>query len=169
MNPTTMMSAGAISPANLSTLLDRRRIGWCCAILLALQFGLFLFIVVGTHGWIVPLTRPTTTDFVSFYAAGVLANEGTPALAYDHAAHLAAEERVTEAGIEYQFFNYPPVFILLCAVLARLPYLVAFVLFEVATLAFYLVVACRILGERSGMEMVAICAFPLVFWNLGLG
>ncbi len=122
------MSVGAISPANLSTLLDRRRIGWCCGILLALQFGLFLLFVAGTHGWIVPLTRPTTTDFVSFYAAGVLAIDGTPALAYDHAAHLAAEERVTEPGIEYQFFNYPPVFILLCAVLARLPYLVAFVL-----------------------------------------
>jgi len=169
MNPEAMMSVGAISPANLSTLLDRRRIGWCCGILLALQFGLFLLFVAGTHGWIVPLTRPTTTDFVSFYAAGVLAIDGTPALAYDHAAHLAAEERVTEPGIEYQFFNYPPVFILLCAVLARLPYLVAFVLFEVATLAFYLVVACRILGERSGTALVALCAFPLVFWNLGLG
>ncbi len=150
-------------------LLDRRRIGWCCAVLLALQLAGFVFIVVGTHGWIVPLTRPTTTDFVSFYAAGALANEGTPALAYDHAEHLAAEERVTETGIEYQFFNYPPVFILLCAALARLPYLVAFVIFEGATLGLYLFVACRILGERDGTALVALCAFPIVFWNIGLG
>ncbi len=115
------------------------------------------------------MPRPTTTDFVSFYAAGALANDGTPALAYDYAAHLAAEERATAAGIEYQFFNYPPVFILLCAVLARLPYLVAFVVFEAATLVFYLVVAGRILGDRGAVALVALSAFPMVFWNIGLG
>src|SRR5579862_6589864 len=109
----------------LVTWLDRRRIGAAARILLALQLAGFLFIVAGTHGWIVPLPRPTTTDFVSFYAAGALANAGTPELAYDPHAHLAAEERATAAGIEYQFFNYPPVFILLCSLLARLPYLVA--------------------------------------------
>jgi len=165
----TQLERGALAPANLSRLLDRRRIFLCCAVLLALQLGIFGFIVAGTHGWIVPLARPTTTDFVSFYAAGALANDGNPALAYDHAAHLAAEERVTGAGIEYQFFNYPPVFILLCAALARLPYLVAFILFEVVTLALYLLVACLILGERGGTALVALLAFPLVFWNIGLG
>jgi alpha-1,2-mannosyltransferase len=93
--------------------LDRQRVRAGAAILLVLQLTGFLFIVAGTHGWIVPLARPTTTDFVSFYAAGALADSGTPALAYDHAAHLAAEERVAGAGIGYQFFNYPPVFMLL--------------------------------------------------------
>src|SRR5271155_3037606 len=140
------------------TWLDRRRIRAGAAILLALQLAGFAFIVAGTHGWIVPLPRPTTTDFVSFYAAGALADDGTPALAYDRAAHLAAEERVTGAGIEYQFFNYPPVFILLCTALARLPYLVAFVVFEAVTLGFYLFVASRILGDRSGAALVALCA-----------
>src|SRR5881394_3243312 len=114
--------------------LDRRRVRAGATILLGLQLAGFLFIVAGTHGWIVPLTKPTTTDFVSFYAAGALANAGTPALAYDHAAHLGAEERVVGAGIEYQYFNYPPVLILLCAALAMLPYLVAFIVFETATL-----------------------------------
>jgi len=164
-----MLPHGAVSPSNLSAVLNRRRIGLCCAVLLAFQLAGFVFIVAGTHGWIVPLTQPTTTDFVSFYAAGALANDGTPALAYDHAAHLAAEERATAAGIGYQFFNYPPVFILLCALLARLPYLVAFGGFEAVTLVLYLVVACRILGDRSATALVALCAFPMVFWNLGLG
>src|SRR5579863_503610 len=158
-----MMSEGVPRSANLSTLMTRRRIGWCCGVLLAIQLGVFGFIVAGTHGWIVPLPRPTTTDFVSFYAAGVLADAGTPALAYDRAAHLAAEEQATAPGIEYQFFNYPPVFILLCAALARLPYLVAFVVFEAATLVLYLLVACHILGERSGTAVLVLCAFPMVF------
>jgi hypothetical protein len=158
-----------LDPTVIGTWLDRRRVRAGAAILLALQLAGFLFIVAGTHGWIVPLGKPTTTDFVSFYAAGALANAGTPALAYDHAAHLAAEERVTGVGIEYQFFNYPPVFILLCALLAMLPYLVAFIVFEGATLCFYLVVASRVLADRSGTALVALLAFPIVFWNLGLG
>jgi hypothetical protein len=149
--------------------LDRRRVRAGAAILLALQLGFFAFIVAGTHGWFGALPGPTTTDFVSFYAAGALADSGEPALAYDHAAHVAAEERVTGAGIEYQFFNYPPVFILLCAALAVLPYLLAFVVFEAATLVLYLVVAARILGDRSGTALVALLAFPIVFWNFGLG
>ena len=161
--------AAHLSQPTPGAWLDRRRIRAGAAILFAVQLGLFLFIVAGTHGWIVPLPRPTTTDFVSFHAAGALANEGKPALAYDHAAHLAAEERATTAGIEYQFFNYPPVFILLCAVLARLPYLVAFVTFEAATLVLYLLVVRRILGDHSLTALVALCAFPMVFWNIGLG
>src|SRR5207302_7374316 len=56
-----------------------------------------------------------------------------------------------------------------CAVLAQLPYLVAFVLFEGAALALYLFVACRILGDRSVAALIVLCAFPMVFWNIGLG
>ena len=149
--------------------LDRRRVGIGAAVLLAAQLAIFAFFVAGTHGWIVPLSAPTTTDFVSFYAAGQLADAGTPALAYDHAAHLAAEERITGAGIGYQFFNYPPVYLLIFAALAPLPYLAAFLVFELATLVLYLFVGSRILGDRSASALLALLAFPMVFWNFGLG
>ena len=113
--------ATAVARLRNGDWLDRRRMRLFAAVLLAAQIGFFLFVVAGTHGWIVTLTGPTTTDFVSFYAAGVLADTGTPALAYHQAAHLAAEENVTAAGIQYQFFYYPPVYLILCAVLAQLP------------------------------------------------
>jgi hypothetical protein len=71
--------------------------------LLTFEVGLLMFLVLGTHGMIVSLDHPVTTDFASFYAAGTLANEGTPELVYDQAAHHAAEERATEPGIKYQF------------------------------------------------------------------
>jgi alpha-1,2-mannosyltransferase len=73
-------------------LLDGRRVSRLCGILLAVEITLFLFLVAGTYGLIVPLPKPTTTDFVSFYAAGTLADAGTPGLAYDRDAHHAAEE-----------------------------------------------------------------------------
>src|SRR5271163_2542104 len=107
--------------------LNRERVRAYAIILLVIELAVFAFLVAGTHGWIVPLDTPTTTDFVSFYAAGSLTDAGTPALAYDHAAHLAAEEAVAGSGIQYQFFNYPPVYEALFAPIARVPYLVAFV------------------------------------------
>jgi hypothetical protein len=149
--------------------LTRRRLGIGAALLLALELGLFAFFVAGTHGWIVPLERPTSTDFVSFYAAGTLADAGTPQLAYDHAAHLAAEEAATAPGIEYQYFNYPPVFLLLCAALAQMPYLLAFAIFVAATLALYLLAAHRILDDSSGTALLVLLASPMVFWTMGLG
>ena len=132
-----------------SGLLDGKRILVGCGILLAIEIAVFLFMAAGTHGLIVPLPRPTSTDFVSFYAAGRLADAGTPELAYDQAAHYAAEQRATQVGIEYNFFYYPPTFLLLCAAIAHLPYIVAFLVFETGALLFYLLVARHILGDRN--------------------
>jgi glycosyl transferase family 87 len=154
---------------HLGAALDRERALAYCRILLAVETAVFLFLVAGTHGLIVPLAGPTSTDFVSFYAAGTLADAGTPQLAYEQAAHDAAEQRVTAAGVEYRYFYYPPVFLLLCAALARLPYLAAFVLFEAATLVLWLIVMRRIFAERSWAAMVPVVAFTPVFWALGLG
>ena len=176
MQPTTHLPHGDRPAKTLATLvqsfgtwLDRRRLGLCCGVLLAIEATIFLFLVAGTHGWIVPIEHATTTDFASFYAAGKLANAGTPQLAYDQAAHYAMEQAVTAPGIEYQFFNYPPVYLILCAALAQLPYLVAFVAFIGLTLLLYLAVAGRILDDRSGTALLALLSFPMVFWTIGLG
>jgi alpha-1,2-mannosyltransferase len=166
--PITALSTAA-PPAAAWRWLDRKWIGRGAALLLAIESAVLLFLVAGTHGWITPLERPTTTDFASFYAAGTLANHGTPQLAYDQAAHLAAEESVTEPGIEYQYFNYPPVYLMLCAALARLPYLAAFVLFVAASWSFYLLVVRRLLDDYSGTALLVLLAFPMGFWNIGLG
>jgi hypothetical protein len=154
---------------DLGASLERRRFLTYCGVALAVESVVFLFLVAGTHGLIVPLSRPTSTDFVSFYAAGALADAGTPELSYDQLAHYRSEENATAAGIEYRFFYYPPVFLLLCAALARLPYLVAFLIFEMATLVLYLIVARRILREPSWLVVIPLLAFPPVFWTLGLG
>ncbi len=154
---------------DLEGSLDRRRIFTYCGILLAVEIGVFVLFIAGTHGLIVPLSGPTSTDFVSFYAAGTLADAGAPELAYDQGNHYLAEQSATASGIEYRFFYYPPVFLLLCAALARLPYLPAFLVFEGATLFFYLIVARRILGERGWPVFIPLLAFPAVFWTMGLG
>jgi hypothetical protein len=149
--------------------LSAKRLRLYVSILLVCELSVFAFIVAGTHGWIVPLDGPNTTDFVSFYAAGRLADAGTPAFAYDHAAHLAAEEAIVGQGIQYQFFNYPPVYQALFAPIAHVPYLFAFIAFQTATLLLFLVVARRILENYSATALIALLAFPAVWWNFGLG
>ena len=153
----------------LGAALHRNRVLAYCRVLLAVETVVFLFLVAGTHGLIVPLAGPTSTDFVSFYAAGALADSGKPELAYDQAAHDAAEQRATAAGVEYRFFYYPPVFLLLCAALTRLSYLAAFLVFEAATLALCLMVMRAILVERDWSAIIPVLALPAAFWTLGLG
>jgi hypothetical protein len=87
-------------------------------------------------------------------------------LAYDQAAHYAAEQQATEPGIAYNFFYYPPVFLLICAGLARLPYLCAFVAFQASSLAACLLAVRAILRNT---KLVVLLAFPAVFWTLGTG
>ncbi len=158
-----------ISVLSRATWLDRNRIiGWT-GILLITELLIFAFLVAWTHGAFTKIDPPTTTDFVSFYAAGKLALAGTPALAYDQTAHYAAEVVATAPGIGYQFFFYPPVYLLLCAPLALLPYMMAYVLFQAATLALWLGVARRILAARGWTWCLPVLAYPAVFWTMGLG
>jgi alpha-1,2-mannosyltransferase len=149
--------------------LTRRRAIAFGGVLAAMELALFVFLVAGTHGLIVPLEQPASVDFVSFYAAGTLAQAGTPELAYNQAAHFAAEEHATEAGIPYQYFFYPPVFLLLCRVLAALPYMDAFLIFQAATLGLFLLCIRAVLHERGMLWAIPVLASPAVFWTMGLG
>src|SRR5713101_8805373 len=99
-----MPTSGSLSIASPGGLLGWERIRLGCGILLAIEISVFLFMATGTHGLIVPLAKPTSTDFGSFCAAGSLADAGTPELAYDRAEHHADEQRATEVGVDYNFF-----------------------------------------------------------------
>ncbi len=148
---------------------DRRRVVVLGGILLAVQTLGFVFLIAVSYGLIVPQAKPQSTDFVSFYAAGSLAATGLPELAYDRSAHYDAEQEATETGITYQYFFYPPVFLVLCRALAQLPYLGAYIAFEAATLGLYLIATRGILKEPGSGWLIPVLAFPAVFWTLGYG
>ncbi|MBB2203317.1 glycosyltransferase family 87 protein [Gluconacetobacter tumulisoli] len=128
-----------------------------------------LILVLGTHGMIMPARHPTTTDYVSFYAAGRQVNAGVPAQVYDPAAHHAAEQAAREIGIPYVHFFYPPVFLLICAPFARLPYLASFIAFQALSLIAALTVLRRVLGLSKWMTIICGLAFPATLWNIGVG
>ncbi len=148
--------------------LDRdRAVGWC-GVLLAVELVAAAFFALGTHGAFTHVSA-TTTDFSSFYAAGRLALGQAPALAYDQAAHYAAQQAATLPGVEHNVFFYPPVFLLLCAPLALLPYMAALVAFAALGLALYLPVAARILKLSGASGLLPLLAFPSVVWSVGMG
>jgi len=146
--------------------LTRDRMTACAGSLALAELVLFAVAVAGTHGLLVPLDHPPSTDFVSFHAAGALANAGTPWLAYDHAVHHAAEQAAIGFPAKYNYFYYPPVFLLICAPLAWLPYLWAFVLFQAIG-----AVACWFAARmiRRDLPMVVLLAFPGLWWTFGTG
>ncbi len=142
-----------------------RAIGYA-TVLAITEFVLFAICVAGSHGLIGPLDRPTSTDFLSFHAAGALADAGTPWLAYNQAAHQAAEQAAIGAFTKYNYFYYPPVFLLICAPLATLPYLAAFILFQ-AVSACACFFALRLI--QRDLPLVVFLAFPGLWWAIGTG
>jgi glycosyl transferase family 87 len=120
--------------------------------------------------------KPIGTDFSSFYAAGSLALEGHATDAYTPAKHYAREQREFGETTPYYSWNYPPVFLLIAAPLAALPYPLALGLFQAASFGLYLLVIAAILAPARRRDpafarnwLPVAAAFPAVFINLGHG
>ncbi len=149
--------------------LTRERVIAWGRVLLIVQAALLIFLALWQHGAFVPVDVTPASDFVSFYAAGKLALAGTPQLAYDQAAHYLAQQQATAPNSAHQYFFYPPTYLMLCAVLALVPYFVALTAFEVVTLIMFLMMMRALLRERGTKWLAPVLAFPAVFWTLGLG
>ncbi len=129
-----------------------------------------------SDGWVDRNGKPIGTDFSSFYAAGSLALEGRASEAYDMAAHHAREQQLFGATTPYYAWLYPPLFLIVAAPLALLPYPLALAAWQGGTLALYLIVVAAILrrarrarGAISELWLPVAAAFPAVFINLGHG
>jgi alpha-1,2-mannosyltransferase len=164
-----MTVEGLIGSVRDARWMTRGRIVAVAQALLLSELTVLIMLALWQHGVITDQASPTSSDFVSFYAAGKLTLAGTPALAYDQATHFLAEQQFTIEGAPYQYFFYPPVFLLLFAPLALLPYYVAFYVFEIVTLAAFLFVMRQILREPGWSWAAPVLAFPAIFWTLGLG
>jgi alpha-1,2-mannosyltransferase len=144
---------------------------------------LLAFYAIAVIGWIALSDglidrngKPIGTDFASFYAAGSLALEGHAAGIYDMAAHYAREQQIFGAATPYYGWLYPPIFLLVAVPLALLPYAVALIVWQGASLALYLAVIAAILaklrrddGAIAQLWLLVAAAFPAVFVNLGHG
>ena len=116
---------------------------WACA----LVAGLYV-----VHARRIPV------DFVSFWAAGRLADVGNAAAAYDIATHRVVEETVLPI-VGVLPFPYPPPFLLLMTIFAIPPFWIAFLAWIAVTGALYVFAARRFSGPAFAF------AHPSVFAN----
>jgi hypothetical protein len=148
--------------------LDGERIRAYATVMLVGEAALFAFLVAVSYGAFHLVTAPNTTDFVSFYAAGVQLWHGDATAVYDSVRHLAAEQRALGfGGFHYFYFFYPPIFLVVCALLPLLPYLAAYAAWLAATGAGFVWVVSTIAGVRGSWRVLA--AFPPVFIVFGTG
>lgn len=112
--------------------------------------------------------QPIAGDFINVWAAGKMALAGNAAGAYDWAQHKAYETLGLGQSIDDYFgWHYPPLFFLLAAPLALVPYVAGHLVWMAATLPLY-AGAIRLIVGRSG-AVVAALAFPAAAWNFSFG
>jgi hypothetical protein len=139
--------------------------GW---IFLAAQLVLLGFLALRSHGVIGGAPSDETTDFMMIYASGTMANAGAPDQVYDLVRQSALQQKIFGGPLDgIEPFFYPPIYLIVCAALAGLPYLVGFASWMIATGAAFVAVLLRI--TRDWKLVIALCSFPPAIVNLGLG
>ncbi|AUW58075.1 hypothetical protein C1T17_08090 [Sphingobium sp. SCG-1] len=126
------------------------------------------FLFWGANGTLDYLGRPLGTDFSNVWTAGLMANEGRAAAAWSWPDHYAVQQMVHQSKtVPFYGWHYPPPFLMIAVVLAKLPYVPALILWQVATLGPMLWLACRIVARRDALLFAA--GAPVVLVCLGHG
>lgn len=126
------------------------------------------YLFATAHGSVDAFGRPLGTDFSNVWTAGRMANAGRAAAAWDWPAQFAVQQATHgRADIPFYGWHYPPPFLLVASLLARLPYVLALIVWQGATLLLALATVRRIL-PASGVTLAAVGA-PVVLVCLGHG
>jgi len=122
--------------------------------------------------------RPLGSDFSNVYAAGSLVHDGHAEAAYDWRQHHAREQVIFGARTPFYGWHYPPFFLFVAGALATLPYPIALLVWQIATLVLYLIAMRAIVLSsppaaktdlKTWMWLLPTLAFPAVLVNLGHG
>ena len=141
--------AGFIALLRTGAFLTRERVRLvAAAVLIAFVIGTIV-LLLGAQGMNDSAGRPLGTDFSSFYAAGTMVHDGMAAQAFDRVAHFARQQAIFGPDAHYYAFQYPPVFLLVAAGMAKLPYLPALTVWQAATFILYLFAIRAILRSPS--------------------
>jgi arabinofuranan 3-O-arabinosyltransferase len=161
------MAVYNISPARGGAPLTRPIELICFALIVGQLVYLIASYLQGS--WLAaPGSGAVPTDFVNVWAAGQLVLQGNPAAAYDWPTHKAMEVAALGHPFEGYFgWHYPPTFLQVAALLAKMSYVPAQIILLLSTFCAYLFCLRGIIGERAGYFLAA--AFPAVLANFIAG
>jgi hypothetical protein len=149
----------------------QRIVLWPAALLISFVAAI-LFLAATAHGIIDYKGRPLGSDFSSLYAAGTYVREGQPSAPFDPMRQYEEEQALFGKATPFISWQYPPILLPVAELLASLPYIPALLVWQLATLAFYL--GAMVLLLRGNFSLSAIhnrswvllaVAFPAVFVN----
>lgn len=147
--------------------LTAERLRAYCLILIALAALALSALFATSKGLNDYQDRPLGTDFSNVYAAGKYVLEGRPEAPFNPALQHKKEQEIFGADTPFYGWHYPPIFLFLAAGLALFPYLVALALWQLSTLALYLI-SIRAILPRKEVWLPAL-AFPAVLINIAHG
>src|SRR4029079_191402 len=118
-----------------------------------------------SHWWVYdPRALAFPIDFINVWAAGRLVLDGHPAQAYDW--DIQKQVEVAKLGqdfVGYFAWHYPPPFLFVASLLAKLPYQLAYIGWAAVSFLPFLVVMRAIVGRPFGYLLAL--AIPMVFIN----
>ncbi len=168
--------AGFIELLRAGAWLTRERVRLIALIVLAATVIGAAFLIGTSDGLNDRFGRPLGTDFSNVYAAGTYVLDGEPAAPFDPARQYAREQAIFGTNTPFYGWHYPPFFLGLAAALATMPYWLALLVWQGATLGIYLISIRKILagvvpsplgGGEENLWLLLAVAFPAVFINLG--
>src|SRR6202142_1353121 len=103
------------------------------------------FLIATSNGLNDRFGRPLGTDFSNVYAAGSYVLEDQPTAPFDPARQFAREQAIFGQATQFYGWDYPPFFLGLAGLLALMPYWLALLVWQGATLLLYLLAMRAIL------------------------
>jgi glycosyl transferase family 87 len=152
--------------------LTRERVRPVALMLLAAAVLGVIFVVATSNGLNDRFGRPLGTDFSNVYAAGAYVLDGDASAPFDPRTQYAREQAIFGPDTPFFGWHYPPFFLGLAALLATMPYWLALLVWQGATLLLYLWAMRSVLGKELAKDPLWLplaLAYPAVFINLGHG
>jgi arabinofuranan 3-O-arabinosyltransferase len=139
-----------------------------CLLLAAFNVAMIAAMYFG-HAWLYDADgRLIHTDYINVWAAGKLALDGHPALAWDWPIHKQVQVELLGRGYDGDYaWHYPPPFLFVAMALAHLPYAAGLAGWAAASFVPYMAMMRGLLGQRFGLLVGA--AFPVVLGNTMAG
>jgi hypothetical protein len=136
---------------------------------LAAAYAGFILCLYHLYAWLLNKDGvPVYHDFTTAYVAGWLALHGQTRAIYVASAFRGAEDALVGAGRAlFSNWPYPPIYFLILAPFATLPYVVAFLTWGLLTLLGYVVVVYLIVRQRPAVAVAL--ASPFAAWNFIAG
>ena len=142
----------ALAPTD--RLVTRPRMRVAAVSMIAAMLAGLVYLIATAQGTVDSLDRPIGTDFSNVWTAGWMANHGDAPRAWDWPSHHAVQAWLHgDPHIPFYGWHYPPPFLIVASLLARLPYVAALLVWQGLTFALALMLVRQSSRRRRGVSI----------------